>query len=86
MWADSNKVSCYLIPVQRDVANKSAGTFNLAVVMAPALGKTNETPLLYLHGGPGIATLENVPKYLKSKTWDLIRKDRPIVFFDYRGT
>lgn len=85
-WADSNKVSCYLIPVQRDVSNKSTGKFNLAVVMAPALGKTNETPLLYLHGGPGIATLENVPKYLKSKTWDLIRQDRPLVFMDYRGT
>lgn len=85
-WADSNKVSCYLIPVQRDVSNKSAGKFNLAVLMAPALNKTNETPLLYLHGGPGIATLENVPRYLKSKTWDGLRKDRPLIFFDYRGT
>ncbi|MGZ5286710.1 MAG: alpha/beta fold hydrolase [Flavisolibacter sp.] len=54
--------------------------------MAPALSKTIGKPLLYLHGGPGIATLENVPKYLGSKTWLKIRQDRPLVFFDYRGT
>lgn len=86
LWADSNKVSCYLIPVQRDVSKKSSGRFNLAVLVAPAVLKTNETPLLYLHGGPGIATLENVPRYLKSKTWDLLRQERSLVFFDYRGT
>jgi pimeloyl-ACP methyl ester carboxylesterase len=85
-WADSNKVSCYLIPVPRDVSNKAAGYFQLAVVMASSLRETNELPLLYLHGGPGIATLENLPKYLKSTTWNQIRQTRSLVFFDYRGT
>lgn len=70
----------------RDVSNKAAGKFNLSVLVAPALNKTNEQPLLYLHGGPGIATLENVPKYLRSKTWKLLRANRPMIFFDYRGT
>ena len=62
------------------------GKFYLAVLVAPSINKTNESPLLYLHGGPGYATLGNVPRYLKSKTWELIRENRSLVFFDYRGT
>ena len=86
LWAKSNKISCYLIPVLRDVSNKAGGKFFLSVVVAPSLKKAGETPLLYLHGGPGIATLENVPRYLTSKTWERVREKRPIIFFDYRGT
>ena len=86
LWADSNKISCYSIPVLRDISNQAIGKFYLSVLVAPSLNKTNEKPLLYLHGGPGIATLENVPRYLKSKTWSLIREKRPLIFFDYRGT
>ncbi len=85
-WADSNKVSCYSIPVLRDAANKNSGTFQLAVVVAASLGKSSEKPLLYLHGGPGIATISNVPRYLESATWNMARQERPIIFFDYRGT
>jgi pimeloyl-ACP methyl ester carboxylesterase len=43
-------------------------------------------PLLYLHGGPGIATLSNFPRYLKSKTYSQLRQDHAVIFFDYRGT
>lgn len=85
-WADSASVSCYLIPVSRDAFNKSAGNFKLAVAVASPLSATKEKPLLYLHGGPGIATLGNLPNYLKSATWKQIRETRSIVFFDYRGT
>ncbi len=86
LWADSNKVSCYLIPVLKNTSNPSNGKIYLATVVTPSLKKSNEKPLLYLHGGPGIATVENVPRYLKSKTWKLLREKRSIIFFDYRGT
>jgi pimeloyl-ACP methyl ester carboxylesterase len=85
-WADSNRISCYLIPVFRDVSKPAMGKFYLSVLVAPSINKTNESPLLYLHRGPGYATLGNVPRYLKSKTWELIRENRSLVFFDYRGT
>ena len=42
--------------------------------------------MLYLHGGPGIATLSNLPRYLKTKTFSLLRQDHALIFFDYRGT
>ncbi|MBC7947773.1 MAG: alpha/beta fold hydrolase [Chitinophagaceae bacterium] len=86
LWADSNKVSCYLIPVPKQTANPSKGKLYIAAVVTPSLTKSNEPPLLYLHGGPGIATVGNVPRYLRSKTWKLLREKRPIIFFDYRGT
>lgn len=86
VWADTNKIVCYQIPVDRATLNPKAGKFNLAAVVVPALDNTTEKPLLYLHGGPGIATVENVPRYIKSETWKLLRKNRSLIFFDYRGT
>src|SRR4051812_17229295 len=85
-WADSNKISCYLVPVDRNVGRRGKEKYLLAVVTAPALNKAPAEPLLYLHGGPGIGTLSNVPRYLQSKTFTLLRKDHSLVFFDYRGT
>ena len=85
-WADTANVTCYLIPIQKNKTNPSLGALKMAVVVAQALQESNEPPLLYLHGGPGIATVENVPRYLQSKTWKLLRESRSLVFFDYRGT
>jgi hypothetical protein len=73
-WAESNKIACYLIPVEKDNTKSSVEKFYLAAVVVPPLITINEAPLLYLHGGPGIATVENVPKYLKSKTWKTLRE------------
>ena len=85
-WADTNKVSCYLIPVERNFIKPRNENYFLAVATAPALSKSPKEPLLYLHGGPGIATLSNFPRYLRSKTFSLLRQDHALVFFDYRGT
>ena len=85
-WADSAKIGCFRIPVLRDASKPGSGTFDLAVVIAPSINNAKQEPLLYLHGGPGIATLGNVPKYLKSKTWEMLRQNRPLIFLDYRGT
>ncbi|MEO6347996.1 MAG: alpha/beta fold hydrolase [Aquaticitalea sp.] len=85
-WADSNKISCYVIPVLKNSLKPSDEKFSLAVVVAPALNESKQEPLLYLHGGPGYATLGNVPRYLESSSWKLIREKRSLIFFDYRGT
>ncbi|MBP9222066.1 MAG: alpha/beta fold hydrolase [Chitinophagales bacterium] len=86
VWADTNKVSCYLIPVERNYIDPRGEKYFIAVATAPALSATPKEPLLYLHGGPGIATLSNFPRYLKSKTFSKLRQDHSLVFFDYRGT
>lgn len=86
IWADSNKVSCFLIPVHKNVAAPDSGKYSLAVVIAKAMHDAKHSPLLYLHGGPGIATIENLKRYLRSPTWKLLREQGDLVFFDYRGT
>jgi pimeloyl-ACP methyl ester carboxylesterase len=59
----------------------------LAVVIARASSKnTEQQPMLYLHGGPGIATLDAVPTALGGKSWPLFRVRHDLVFFDQRGT
>lgn len=86
IWADSNKVSCFRIPVAKNAAAPDSGEYSLAVVIAKATQDTEQSPLLYLHGGPGIATIANLKRYLKSPTWGLLREQRDLIFFDYRGT
>ena len=85
-WADSAKVSCYLIPVEKNSSQPQKETYLLAVAVAHSLNKATQDPLLYLHGGPGIATLENMPRYLKSAKWKMLREKNDVVFFDFRGT
>ncbi len=85
-WADSNNVDCYQIAVPIDHEDPAAGSYRLAAAMAsPAAVEAGE-PLLYLHGGPGIATLGNLPRYLRSKTFSTLRDEHALIFFDYRGT
>jgi pimeloyl-ACP methyl ester carboxylesterase len=85
-WADSNQITCFNIPVNRNSLKPAAGKFYLAVAVATSKNETKELPLLYLHGGPGIATLTNVPSFLKSKAWMQLRQNHSLVFLDYRGT
>jgi pimeloyl-ACP methyl ester carboxylesterase len=86
VWADTNNVSCHLIPVERNYLSPGGDKYFMAVASATALSLTPEEPLLYLHGGPGIASLSNFPRYLKSKTFSKLRQNHALVFFDYRGT
>ncbi len=86
VWAEAHDISCYLIPVERNFKNPRGETYSLAVAVAPALNSAPKEPLLYLHGGPGIATLENMPRYLKSPTFSQLRENHALIFFDYRGT
>ncbi|RYY64280.1 MAG: alpha/beta fold hydrolase, partial [Chitinophagaceae bacterium] len=85
-WADTNRISCYQIPVERNLLNPGGKKYFLAVAAAPATGTSPQDPLLYLHGGPGIATLSNLPRYLTLKTFSQLRENHSLVFFDYRGT
>jgi len=86
VWADSSNVSCYKIPVIQTSGNDKSGQFYIAAIRAKKTGNSSGEPLLYLHGGPGIATLENAQRYLSSSHWQTLREKRDIIMFDYRGT
>lgn len=52
-------------------------------------GKGNRTddPVLYINGGPGIATVDAILPYLdESKSISLLREGRDVILFDQRGS
>ena len=56
------------------------------VVLRAASGRGTDDPVLYLHGGPGIATLESVDRFLDAPSIKGFRETRDVVMFDQRGT
>lgn len=80
-------VECGWLDVPETRAERGSRMLRLAVVVARATGpQPAGDPVLYLHGGPGIATLGVVPRALRGQSWPVLRARRDLVFFDQRGT
>ena len=80
-------VRCAWFSVPESRGRPNSRTLRLAVVVARTAGSARVAdPVLYLHGGPGIATLDVVPRALRGRSWPLLRARRDLVFFDQRGT
>ncbi|HRN47181.1 MAG TPA: alpha/beta fold hydrolase, partial [Niabella sp.] len=86
VWAKENNIKCFKIPVNLIYDDVTKGSKKIAVIKAAKTGKPNLNPLLYLHGGPGIATLDNAQRYLDGKNWKQLRKKYDIIMMDYSGT
>lgn len=86
VWADSNRVSCYKIPVNLIYNDPSKGFKKIAVIKVNSRKKSNLHPVVYFHGGPGIATLGVAQKYLDSPFWNRLREYHDIIMMDYSGT
>lgn len=83
----AGNVECAWFSVPESRGRARSRTLRLAVVVARATGPSiAPDPVLYLHGGPGIATLDVVPRALRGQSWPRLRARRDLVFFDQRGT
>lgn len=81
------RVECAWLVVPESRGRRRSRTLRLAVLVARASGPSPAAdPVLYLHGGPGIATLDVVPRALRGQSWPRLRVRRDLVFFDQRGT
>ena len=87
-WAARNRVDCGWLQVPESRGNAGSRMLRLWVAIAHAdSAERRDDPLLYIHGGPGYATVDYFfPFFPKSTTWPAFRKTRDIVFFDQRGT
>lgn len=87
-WAARNRVDCGWLQVPESRGKAGSRILKLWVAIARADAEPGrEDPLLYIHGGPGYATVDYVfPYFPQSKTWPAFRRTRDIVFFDQRGT
>ena len=87
-WARKQRVECGWLRVPEARTRPGGRELKLWVAIARADPATRVAdPILYLHGGPGIATVDTwFPFFPESVAWGAFRKTRDIVFFDQRGT
>jgi pimeloyl-ACP methyl ester carboxylesterase len=87
-WARTNRVECGWLTVPQSRTREDGRKLRLWVAIARADAPDKDMdPIVYLHGGPGLATVDYFfPYFPQSKTWPGFRKTRDIVFFDQRGT
>lgn len=79
---DERRVDCGVLTVPRDWSNAAAGSFDLAVVRLTPSKQTSTTPppLLYLHGGPGGSSTDQVAAL--ASIWPA---SQPLILLDQRG-
>lgn len=86
-WATRNRIDCGWLRVPESRGRPDSRMLRLWVAIARADAAERADPILYIHGGPGYATVDYVfPYFPKSQTWPAFRRTRDIVFFDQRGT
>lgn len=87
-WSKTQHVECGWLTAPEIHGSKSSKQLKLWVAIARApLAKRKVDSILYLHGGPGIATVDTwFPFFPDSVAWGAFRETRDIVFFDQRGT
>ena len=74
------------VPLRHEaVGGKSIRLWTARVGAAGAVSR--DDPVLYINGGPGIATVDSILPHLEeSKTMALLRDGRDVILFDHRGS
>ena len=80
-WAERNHVECGWLRVPESRGKHGSRILKLWVAIARTeMGTKREDPILYIHGGPGNATVDYVfPYFPQSKTWPGFRATRDII-------
>ena len=80
-------VQCGWVPVPLLAAEPKGKSIRLWIARIRGTGERSEDPVLYINGGPGIATVDAILPYLtESKTIGLLRQGRDVILFDQRGS
>lgn len=82
-----NGVECGWVSVPRDAAEPDGKRIRLWTARIRAKGPAEPDPILYINGGPGIATVDSLLPYVAEiKSLAAMRADRDIILFDQRGS
>ena len=74
------------VPLRHDTADGKPIRLWTARVRGQG-SERNDDPILYINGGPGIATVDSILPYLEEgKTIRLLRQGRDLILFDQRGS
>jgi hypothetical protein len=81
------QLRCGWLVVPQNRASPQDRQLRLAVaVMKSTRPAPRPDPIVFLSGGPGGKSVENVPARTTSPVWNRLRAERDVVFFDQRGT
>ncbi|MGR4863698.1 alpha/beta hydrolase [Caulobacter sp. LARHSG274] len=83
----SNRIECGTLVVDETRGGPSTRRVALPVTIVKASApRPGAVPVVYLHGGPGGATVENVARQLRGPAGrELVAVDQDWIFFDQRG-
>ena len=79
------RLLCGMLPVPRDRADPDAGTFDIRVVVVPALEGPSPTAWAEHQGGPGFSTLHTARLFRRGGPLERFRRNRDVLLFDQRG-
>lgn len=87
-FEQDHQVQCGWVGVPLQHGTASSQTIRLWTARIRATGaKVHADPILYVNGGPGIATVETmVPAIAESKSIAMLREGRDVIVFDQRGS
>lgn len=82
-----HEVQCGWVSVPLRAADPDGKSIKLWTARIRSVGEKSGDPVLYINGGPGIATVDAILPYLpESKTIGLLRQGRDVILFDQRGS
>ncbi|HEV2043780.1 MAG TPA: alpha/beta hydrolase, partial [Sphingomicrobium sp.] len=87
-YEKSHRVECGWVTVPRRHDRPEGKSIRLWTARIKAIGpKISDDPILYINGGPGIATVDEIAPYLDDiKSVALFRQSRDVILFDQRGS
>lgn len=87
-YEKSHRVECGWVTVPRRHDRPEGKAIRLWTARIKATGpKLSDDPILYINGGPGIATVDEIAPYLDEiKFVSLFRQTRDVILFDQRGS
>ena len=80
-------IQCGWVSVPLRASDPNGKTIRLWIARIGGVGNKTDDPVLYINGGPGIATVDAILPYVaESKTIGLLRQGRDVILFDQRGS
>jgi pimeloyl-ACP methyl ester carboxylesterase len=80
-------IRCGWLEVPENRAAPEGRRLRLAVAILKSPSPTpRPDPLVFLHGGPGQATVQFAPRIATSRAWSHLRAERDLILYDQRGT
>ena len=86
-YEEQQGIQCGWVSVPLRADEPNGRLIRLWTARIRGTGTTAEDPVVYINGGPGVATVDAIlPNLTQNKTIALLRQGRDVILFDQRGS